>query len=184
MSRPIRAFFVALAAALAAVIPVQGAGPVLEPMYANDSTVFMSAPQAVAAGGIQTSQDFYIVAYSRPTTPPDGPITLGLNYHPLCDPCLFPGPPVPAYRDVVLNGAPGFGTDGTAGSFNPNWHVFVVVPTHAWLTDPSFVPVRSTAELDAGEAAGHFLPINVGGENPFEMDTGIIFLCVLVSSHA
>jgi hypothetical protein len=182
MSRPIRAFFVALAAALAAVIPVQGAGPVLEPMYANDSTVFMSAPRAVAAGGIQTSQDFYIVAYSNMA--PGAPIATANGYHPLCDPCLFPGPPVPAYREVVLNGSPGFGTNGTAGSFNPNWHVFLVVPSPAWLNDPNFAPVRSTAELDAGETAGHFLPINFGGENPFERDIGIIFLCVLVSSQA
>ena len=84
----------------------------------------------------------------------------------------------------MLNGSPGFGTNGTAGSFNPNWHVFVVVPSPGWLADPKFAPVRSVAELDAGEAAGHFLPINAGGANPFEFDTGITFLCVLVSNHA
>ncbi len=54
------------------------------------------APRAVPAGGINTSQDFYVVAYSF--APPDGPIATANGYHPLCDPCLFPGPPVPAYR--------------------------------------------------------------------------------------
>lgn len=178
-------WFVSLVAAvgsvLAAVSPAHAGQPVLEPMYANDSTVFMSAPSAVAAGGINTSQDFYIVDYSA-TLPPGANATVN-GYHPLCDPCLFPGGPVPPIRDVVLNGAPGFGTNGTAGSFNPNWHVFIVVPSPRWLQDPSFAPVRSTSELDAGEAAGHFLPL-FGGANPFELDTGITFLCVLVSQHA
>ncbi len=173
---------IAVVAALSAVFPAQASQPVLEPMYANDTTVFMSAPRAVAAGGIQTSQDFYIVAYSF--APPDGPIATANGYHPLCDPCLFPGPPVPAYREVVLNGAPGFGTNGTATTFNPNWHVFLVVPSPAWLLDPNSAPAHSVAELDAGEAAGHFLPINAADGNPFEVDTGIIFLCVLVSHNA
>ncbi len=182
MLRSIASIAVALSAALSAALPAQADGPVLEPMYANDTTVFMSAPRAVAAGGINTSQDFYVVAYSF--APPDGPIATVNGYHPLCDPCLFPGPPVPAYREVVLSGAPGFGANGTAISFNPNWHVFLVVPTKTWLDDPNFAPVRSTTELDAGEAAGHFLPINFGGANPFELDTGIMFLCVLVSRNA
>lgn len=182
MSRWLVSLVVAVGSVVSALTPVQAAKPILEPMYANDSTVFMSAPRGVAAGGINTSQDFYIVAYSF--APADGPIATANGYHPLCDPCLFPGGQVPAYRDVVLNGSPGFGTNGTAGSFNPNWHVFLVVPSPSWLQNAQFAPVRSTAELDAGEAAGHFLPINQGGGNPFEVDTGVIFLCVLVSQHA
>jgi len=182
MRRSISSIGIAAVAALSAALPAQAGRPVLEPMYANDTTVFMSAPRAVAAGGIHTSQDFYIVTYSF--APPDGPITTANGYHPLCDPCLFPGPPVPAYREVILNGAPGFGTSGTAGTFNPNWHVFLVVASPVWLANPNFAPARSTAELDAGEAAGHFLPINSSGGNPYEVDTGIIFLCVLVSQHA
>ena len=38
--------------------------------------------------------------------------------------------------------------------------------------------------FDAGEAAGMFLPINSGGENPYEVDTGVLLICPLVSSHA
>jgi len=182
MPRLLLSLAVALITVLSAAVPAQAGSPVLEPMYANDAIVFMSAPTAVPAESVTTDQDFYIVAYSFAL--PDGPITVGNGYQPLCDPCLFPGPPVPAYREVVLAGAPGFGTAGTAGTFNPHWHVFLVVPTQAWLHNPAFAPVRSTAELDAGEAAGHFLPINPSGTNPFEFDTGIVFLCVLVSRHA
>ena len=182
MSKRILSAVIAVAAVLLAALPAHAA-PQLEPMYANDTIVFMSAPPSKAAGAVKTSQDFYIVQY--PTDPSLGPVAVSANgYHSLCDPCLFPGPPVPPYRDVVLNGSPGFGTNGTAGSFNPNWHVFVVVPSPGWLADPKFAPVRSVAELDAGEAAGHFLPINAGGANPFEFDIGITFLCVLVSNHA
>ena len=182
MSKRILSALIAVGAVLLAALPAHAA-PQLERMYANDTIVFMSAPPSRAAGAVQTSQDFYIVQY--PTDPSLGPVAVSSNgYHSLCDPCLFPGPPVPPYRDVVLNGSPGFGTNGTAGTFNPHWHVFVLVPSPAWLADPKFAPVRSVAELDAGEAAGHFLPINAGGANPFEVDTGITFVCVLVSSHA
>src|SRR6266851_5789458 len=133
MARHLASFAVALAATMYAVLSAEAAKPVLEPMYANDTTVFMSAPNAVAAGGIQTSQDFYIVAY--PFASPGAATPNG--YHPLCDPCSFPGGPVPPFRDVVLNGSPGFGTNGTAQNFNPNWHVFLVIPTQAWLADPN-----------------------------------------------
>jgi hypothetical protein len=154
---------------------VAAAAPALEPMYANDTTVFMSAPQhAMDKGGVNTAKGFYLIAY--PVVP--------AGVHPLCN-FSCPGPSdIPQVRDVVLDGSPGFGSAGTAGSFNPNWHVLALVYSPAWLNDPGFQPARSAAEVDAGEQAGHFLPINPGGDNPFEFDTGIIFLCVLVSQHA
>jgi hypothetical protein len=143
-------------------------------MYANDTVVFMSAPQrAVGDVAGQTAQDFYLIAY--PVVP--------AGVHPLCDPCAEP-PGIPPFRDVVLNGSPGFGSDGTAGSFNPNWHVLLLVYSPAWLDDPAFAPARSAAEVDAGEAAGHFLVTAPGTDNPFELDTGIVFVCVLVSHRA
>ncbi|HET7421499.1 MAG TPA: hypothetical protein VFL27_14070 [Candidatus Dormibacteraeota bacterium] len=151
------------------------AAPALEPMYANDRTVFMAAPpQAAGEADPNVAQDFYLIAY--PVLPING-------RQPLCN-FSCPGPSNrPPVRDVVLNGAPGFGLDGTAGAFNPNWHVLLLVYKTAWVVSPNFAPARSAAEVDAGEAAGHFLPI-ASGDNPYERDTGIVFLCVLVSSHA
>src|SRR5215469_9459270 len=167
-------FAAVVAAFVASSMGVARAEPALEPMYANDTTVYMSAPNAVPPGGVNTSQDFYLIAY--PIVP--------VGVHPLCN-FSCPGPSnLPQVRDVVLEGSPGFGTSGTAGSFDPNWHVLALAYSPAWLLDPNFQPARSAAEVDAGEAAGHFLPINSGGENPFEVDTGVIFLCVLVSQHA
>lgn len=53
------------------------------------------------------------------------------------------------------------------------------------MSSPSFKPITSAADLDAAEAAGNvFLPINQGGENPYEIDTGNVLICPLVSSHA
>jgi len=163
--------------------PGWAAAPPLEPMYANDTVVHMLAPRTGSIDPAAVSQDFYLIAY--PFAPANGQL-------PLCN-NNCPGPPdIPQVRDVVLKGSPGFGSAGTAGKFNPNWHVLALVYSPAWLLNPAFAPVRSAAELDAGETAGHFLPINVDpvthqvgpGGNPFEFDTGIVFVCVLVSSHA
>jgi hypothetical protein len=170
-----------LLALMAAVVAAMGtagwataAQPALEPMYANDTTVFMSAPAAAASGGVNTAQDFYLIKY--PVLPING-------QQPLCN-FSCPGPAnIPEVHDVVLTGSPGFGNSGTAGSFNPHWHLLLLVYKPSWVLSPDFQPARSAAELDAGEAAGHFLPI-AGGPNPFELDTGVIFLCVIVSSHA
>lgn len=174
MRRHFMAALIATGALVGTTLPALAAPPPLEPMYANDTVVFMSAP-ARAVGDVagQTAQDFYLIDY--PVVPS--------GVHPLCDPCAQP-PGIPPFRDVVLNGSPGFGADGTAGSFNPNWHVLLLVYSPAWLMDPAFTPARSAAEVDAGEAAGHFLTVAQGTDNPFELDTGIVFVCVLVSHHA
>lgn len=167
----------ALTVVLASTTSVADAKNPVEPMYANDTVVFMMAPQkAMDNGSKNTAQDFYLIAY--PTVPS--------GVHPLCN-FTCPGPPgIPPVRDVVLEGAPGFGNSGTAGAFNPAWHVIALAYNPAWLNNPNFVPAMSQAELDAGEAAGHFLPINPdpNASNPFEIDTGINFLCVIASSHA
>jgi hypothetical protein len=173
MHRRLVSAILAAGALCVSSVPALAAKPALEPMYANDTTVFMSAPNAVAAGGVHTAKDFYLIAY--PVVP--------AGVHPLCNPCAGP-PGIPPIRDVVLDGSPGFGTNGTAGAFNPNWHVLALVYSPAWLNDPAFQPARSAAEVDAGEAAGHFLAIAPGTDNPFEFDTGIVFLCVLTSQHA
>jgi len=54
----------------------------------------------------------------------------------------------------------------------------------AALADPDFKPVTSELDLDAAEEAGVVLPINPGGENPYEVITGSVLICPLVSPDA
>jgi len=42
-------------------------------------------------------------------------------------------------------------------------------------------PIRNGAAETAGNV---FLPINSGGSNPYEIDTGNLLICPTVSSHA
>ncbi|HEV2416029.1 MAG TPA: hypothetical protein VGX27_14590, partial [Candidatus Dormibacteraeota bacterium] len=182
----ISALLASLAVIAVGAVPAQAGNPAAEQMYANDTTVYMIAPPTLATGGPNVPDDLYLAVYPITNGANLGPLTVGSNqYHPQCDPCFHPGVPLPfAYHDHVISGAPGFGTNGTAGTFNPFWHVFVVMYNPSDYTNKVFTPVKSTAELDAGEASGMFLPINRGPGNPFEVDTGIVFLCNIVSSHA
>ena len=176
MHRKLLAFLIAIGASIATAGSGFAAGQPVEPMYANDSTVFMKAPQDEATiAAVHNDQDLYMIAY--PTLPTNG-------QHPLCvGSCPDPST-VPPVHDTVLSGSQGFGNDGTAGSYNPHWHVLALVYTRAWVTSPDFQPARSANEVDAGEAAGHFVAIAPGTDNPFERDTFRNFLCVLVSSNA
>lgn len=187
MRRLLFGLFAPLIAVGVATTPVL-AGPATEPMYANGTTVYMAAPPTLATGGPNVPDDLYLAVYPiNPTGSKTlGPLSVGTNgYMPQCNPCFHPGVPLPfSYHDHIISGAPGFGTSGTAGSFNPFWHVFVVVYNPADFMGKAFSPVTSNAALDQGEANGLFLPINKGGANPYEVDTGIVFLCVIVNSHA
>ena len=170
------AFLIAAGASLATAGSALADGQAVEPMYANDTTVFMKAPQNQGAIDSQhNDQDLYMIAY--PTLPTNG-------QHPLCTGGCPDPSTVPPVHDAVLSGSQGFGKDGTAGSYNPHWHVLALVYTRAWVTSREFQPARSAEEVDSGEAAGHFVAIAPGTGNPFERDTLRSFLCVLVSSHA
>jgi hypothetical protein len=51
----------------------------------------------------------------------------------------------------------------------------------------SFQPITTASDIDAAEAAGEFLPINANlqhGSNPYEIETGNLLICPIVSSHA
>lgn len=182
----ISALLASLAVIAIGAVPAQAGKPAAEQMYADDTTVYMIAPPTLATGGPNVPDDLYLAVYPITNGANLGPLTVGTNhYAPQCDPCFHPGVPLPfAYHDHVISGAPGFGTNGTAGTFNPFWHVFVVIYNPSVFSGRVFTPVKSTAELDAGEASGMFLPINQGPGNPYEVDTGIVFLCTIVSSHA
>jgi len=177
-----------LIAVAVGAVPVMAAKPGVEPMYSNGTIVYMAAPPSAGMPAAHVPDDLYLVVY--PINPDGltnlGPQTVGTNhYMPQCNPCFHPGVPLPfSYHDHVISGSPGFGKNGTAGSFNPWWHVFVVMYNPADYTNKAFTPVMSNAELDQGETNGLFLPINPNGPNHFEVDTGIVFLCMIVSSHA
>ncbi|HEY2165055.1 MAG TPA: hypothetical protein VGH04_13740, partial [Gemmatimonadaceae bacterium] len=105
---------------------------------------------------------------------------------PQCNPCFHPGlPAMFVFHDHVLTGAPGMGNHGTAGDFKGPWKIIVLVYNPDYVASLFFTPIKSADELDAAEAAGKaFLPINQGGANPYEVDTGNLLICPLVSRHA
>jgi len=81
----------------------------------------------------------------------------------------------------VITGAPGMGNDGTAGEMKAPWKLILLVYNPAYASSPHFTPIKSEDDIDAAEAAGNvFLPINPGGENPYEIDTGNVLICPIV----
>jgi hypothetical protein len=178
--------------AAAAAVPT--GKPEIDPSYANGKIVYMIGPHTIVNARATKpnlyarAEELYIVAYPQATLPAPGagPITLPSGYQPLCNPCFHPGLPAPfVYHDHVLTGAPGMGNNGTAGQFKAPWKIIVLLYNPAYVASPSFRPITSAADLDAAETAGNvFLPINTGGANIYEVDTGNLLICPLVSSHA
>ncbi len=168
--------------------------PEIDPSYANGKTVYMIGPHTIVNARetkpnlYAHAEELYIVSYPQATLPQPGagPITLPSGYQPQCDPCFHPGLPFPfVYHDHVLTGAPGMGNHGTAGEFKSPWKIIVLVYNPEYVASPTFKPITSATDLDAAEAAGNvFLPINAGGDNIYEVDTGNLLICPLVSSHA
>ncbi len=166
--------------------------PAIDPSYANGHLVYMIGPHMIVdARDTQPnlyaqSQELYLLVYPiNPSGTDTAPLTVGNGYHPNCDPCYHPGlPGVFAYHDHVLTGAPGLGTNGTAGQFKGPWKIIVLV-YNPGLLGPAFAPITSAADIDAAEKAGVFLPIAPpGSANPYEIDTGNVLICPLVSPHA
>ena len=170
---------------------VSAAHQEIDPSYANGVTVYMIGPHMITNPNpnlLAQAEPLYILAYplnSDPTCTSDcPPHTLPSGYQPQCNPCFHPGlPPVFAYHDHVLEGAPGFGKNGTAGDFKGPWRIIVLMYNPVVAMSSSFQPVTSDEALDAAETAGEFLPIS-GGSNPYEVETGVVLICPLVSSHA
>jgi len=157
----------------AAVVP-QGK-PEIDPTYANGTTVYMIGPHLIVnaretmPNAYAHAEELYLV-----------------RYQPQCNPCFHPGLPAPfVYHDHVITGAPGMGVNGTAGAYKAPWKIIVLVYNPAYVTSPTFRPITSAAAVDAAEAAGNvFLPINAGGSNVYEVDTGNLLICPTVSNHA
>jgi hypothetical protein len=86
----------------------------------------------------------------------------------------------------VLTGAPGLGNHGTAGQFKGPWKIILLMYNPEVALSPTFTPVTHAGDLDGAEAGGAFLPINPDPHavNPFEIETGTVLVCPLVSPSA
>jgi hypothetical protein len=160
--------------------------PDIDPTYANGTTVYMIGPhliqnaRATMPNAYAHAEELYLLSYPQASLP------LPSGYLPQCNPCFHPGLPAPfVFHDHVITGAPGMGTHGTAGAYKAPWKLIVLVYNPAYVASPNFRPITSAADLDAAETAGNvFLPINSGGANPYEVDSGNLLICPIVSSHA
>jgi hypothetical protein len=173
-----------------------GDKPEIDPTWANGQTVNM-----IGAHLIQDARDtmpnlyahaeeLYLLVFPQATLPDPltaGPITVGGGYQPQCNPCFHPGlPHALVYHDHVISGAPGMGTDGTAGSFKAPWKLIVLIYNPAYAYSPAFHPITSQKAIDDAEATGNtnvFLK-PFGGSNPYEFETGNVLICPIVSAHA
>lgn len=189
-----RTRLVLLAIAVAgAVLVFAGAAaadkPEIDTVYANGQTYSMIGPHLIQgaaqsmANAYAHAEELYLLAYPQSALP-----LLALSGTvPQCDPCFHPGLPLPfVYHDHVLTGAPGLGTNGTAGVYESPWKIIVLMYNPLFLT-ADFRPITTASDIDTAEAAGEFLPINAGlqhGDNPYEIETGNLLICPIVSSHA
>ncbi len=172
----------------------QGGKPEIDPTYANGKTVYMIGPKMIVNARetqpnlYKQAEELYLIVYPQQNlpTPSSPPITLPSGYQPQCNPCFHPGLPAPfVFHDHVIAGAPGMGAAGTAGGMKAPWKIILVMYNPAYISSPFFTPIKSEQDLDAAEQAGNvFLPINQGGENPYEIETGNVLICPIVSSHA
>jgi hypothetical protein len=172
-------------------VPTAHAAQDIDPSYANGQTVYMIGPHMDTNPNPQLlvqAPELYLLVYplnGDGCTTNCPPITLPSGYQPQCNPCFHPGLPIPfVYHDHLLTGSPGFGTNGTAGSFKGPWQLVLLMYNPTFIFSPGFTPITSDEALDAAEAAGEFLPINQGASNPYEVATGSLLICPLVSSHA
>jgi hypothetical protein len=179
-----------LALLMVHIAPHAQAKQEIDPSYANGTTVYMIGPHMDTSPNpnlLAHAPELYILAYpvnlSPTCTANCAPLTLPSGYQPQCNPCFHPGlPPIFAYHDHVLTGAPGFGKNGTAGEFKGPWQIVLLMYNPAVVTAPGFAPITSDEALDAAEAQGEFLPFF--GPNQYELKTGVILICPLVSPHA
>src|SRR5258708_18542212 len=111
-------------------VPSAHAAPEIDPSYANGQTVYMIGPHMKTNPSSQElaqAPELYLLVYplnASGCTSNCPPMTLPSGYQPQCNPCFHPGLPIPfVYHDHLLTRSPGFGTDGTAGSFKRPWQI-------------------------------------------------------------
>jgi hypothetical protein len=138
------------------------------------------------AGEIAAAAPLYAVSYPiNPLGRTDlGPLSVS-GYHPQCDPCFHPGLPLQlVYHDHVLSGVPGLGIGGTAHEWQATRHPIALMYSPSFISDPGFKPLTTVAEVQAGELAGDFLPINPdpGATNPFEFPQPVVVTIQLIAA--
>jgi hypothetical protein len=179
------AFLVAVLPAIALAAPSGTA----EPTYANGTVVYMSAPVRALGNSLNhgsavltKAHNLYLAIYPVAANGFDStPKLIDGWYAPQCNPCFHFGVPDPntgQFHDHIVDGAPGFGTNGTAGSYSPAWHTFVLIYNMDYIAAhaATWQPVKSDEDIDAAIAAGEFLGPPI--------DTGVVFLCNLTSANA
>ncbi len=151
-----------------------------ETVWANGQEWTMIAPHAITDPNpniLAKAPPLYVLAF--PSNGHGGWI-LPTNYSPQCDPCL--GVPVPPYHDHLLTGAPGFGTNGTAGDYESPWRVVLMMYNPAYVLGGDFVPVTRDEDLAGAIAHGEFLPFGPNGA--YEVPLPVVLICPLVSLNA
>lgn len=170
-----------LAALMVAVglLPVTASAdkPAIDPSYANGITVYMIGSHLDTSPSpelLAKAPPLYLMAYPVPSGA--GPITLAFGYQPQCNPCFHPGlPPAFVHHDHVLTGAPGFGVNGTAGSYEGPWRITIALYSPSVLTDPKFVPIKNDEAIPGALLSGEITGL---------IKTPIVLICPLVSLHA
>ncbi len=167
--------------AAAATGSAAAATPGTETVWANGQAWTMLTPHAITNPDpklLESAPPLYVLAF------PQNILTkqwiLPPNYAPQCDPCL--GVPVPAYHDHLLTGAPGFGTNGTAGDYEGPWRVVLMVYSPSFVMGGHFAPVTRDEDLAGAISAGDFVAI--GGAGVFEKPLPVVLICPLVSPNA
>jgi hypothetical protein len=164
--------------------------PDIDPSWADGQIVYMIGPHLITNPNPDLyahSEELYLLVFPiNPTGSTTlGELTLPSGYKPNCDPCFHPGIPLQfSYHDHVLTGAPGLGRNGTAGDFKAPWKIILLIYNPEVALSPTFTPITRASDIDAAEGAGTFLPINSGPGNPFEIETGTVLICPLVSPSA
>jgi hypothetical protein len=191
----LRRSVIAVASAAAAALlgsSAQAAKPEIDPTYANGQTVYMIGPKLIEGAATTqphlyaTAEELYLLVYPlNPNGTDTDQKTLPSGYKPQCDPCYHPGlPGTFVYHDHVLVGAPGFGKNGTALDNKGPWRIILLMYNPEVASAPNFTPITDAADLATAEAEGEFLPINQGPGNPFEIETGNVLICPVVSPNA
>lgn len=179
---------------LALSSPIASFGkPDIDLTYFNGQVYYMIGPHMITNPNpklLAQAEELYMVAYPiNPDGRTDlGPLKLPSGYQPTCDPCFRPGmSPMFGYHDHIVGGVPGMGKNGTAGVYEGPWKVILLMYNPTVSQSLSFTPIKSVAGIEYGEEHGEFLRINANlkkGPNPYEIQTGKVLICPLVSPNA